>query len=92
MSKFYVPFRLGNKLVHIGLVLSALVLLQLGATAAAPSLLPGGNPALRMFGELRAAAEKGDVIAQRLVADAYLTGEGVKQDLAEGVRWVRLAA
>lgn len=32
------------------------------------------------------------MVAQRLLANAYLSGEGVAQDTAEAVRWLRLAA
>ena len=74
-----------------GLATLVFLLIEAGACAAT-GLLPGGNPSPRSFNDLRAAAEKGDAIAQRLVANAYLTGEGVKQDPTEGVKWVKLAA
>lgn len=66
--------------------------LQFHATAASPLLSPSVNSPPRSFAELRAAAEKGDAIAQRLVANAYLTGDGARQDLTEGARWLRSAA
>ncbi len=90
MTKFFMPFPLGSRLVRLSLALAALWL-QLNAGAAS-SLLPGAAPTIRSFAELRAAAERGDVIAQRLLGHAYLGGEGVKQDLPEGARWVRAAA
>ena len=90
MTKLFTSLRLGSRLVRLSLALAALGL-QLNAGAAS-SLLPGAAPSIRSFAELRAAAEKGDVIAQRLLGHAYLGGEGVKQDQAEGVRWVRAAA
>lgn len=59
------------------------------------SLVAAVAPAVstnRSFADLRESAAKGDALAQRLVANAYLSGEGVKKDLVEGVRWLRLAA
>ncbi|MEN9575815.1 MAG: hypothetical protein RL514_3670 [Verrucomicrobiota bacterium] len=92
MTKFLTPLRLGNGLVHLTLALATALLLAVNhAVVAAPALSPSA-PTIRSFAELRAAAERGDVIAQRLLGHAYLGGEGVTQDLAEGARWVRAAA
>ena len=91
MSHRFLPFRVDHRLARAGLATLVFLLIEAGACAAT-GLLPGGNPSPRSFNDLRAAAEKGDAIAQRLVANAYLTGEGVKQDPTEGVKWVKLAA
>src|SRR5436305_12141304 len=42
--------------------------------------------------ELVAAAQEGDAAAQTYLARCYQTGQGVKQDDAEAVRWFRRAA
>jgi hypothetical protein len=44
------------------------------------------------FAEMRAAAEQGDASAQSKLGQMYLNGDGVPQDLAEAVKWIRLAA
>ena len=92
MSKLFTPSRLRSRLIYIGLAVAAVLLLEVGAMAASPLLSPTINTPPRSFAELRAAAEKGDAIAQRLVANAYLTGEGARLDLTEGARWLRAAA
>lgn len=91
MSKLFASFRPGFPLVRLGMAVLAAVFFHFSAVAAAPSLT-GGGLANRSFTELRDAAGKGDPVAQRLVANAYLTGEGVKQDLVEAVKWLRLSA
>lgn len=91
MSKLFASFRQGFSLVRLGMAVAAVVVFQFNALAAAPSLT-GGGLGNRSFTELRDAAGKGDPIAQRLVANAYLTGEGVKQDLVEAVKWLWLSA
>ena len=40
----------------------------------------------------RKAAEQGDASAQILLADSYLSGQGVNQDFSESVKWYRKAA
>lgn len=91
MSNFFMPVRGSIRLCWLGFTLAALMLSPLVVSAAAP--LPGaGASSPRSLADLRAAAEKGDVFAQRVLANAYLTGEGVPKDAAEGVRWVRAAA
>jgi len=62
------------------------------ALGAVGGLSGAASTAPRSFAELRAAAEKGDMVAQRLLANAYLNGEGVAQDNPEAVRWLRSAA
>jgi TPR repeat protein len=42
--------------------------------------------------ELRDGAEKGNAVAQRILANAYLNGDSVKADAAEAAKWFRLAA
>lgn len=91
MSKLFASFRRGFPHVRLGMAVVVAVCFQLSVLAAAPSLT-GGSLGTRSFTELRDAAGKGDPIAQRLVANAYLTGEGVKQDLVEAVKWLRLSA
>lgn len=85
MSKFFASLRLGMALLTV-------IFFHFSASAAVPPSLAGGNAGNRSFSELRDAAAKGDPIAQRLVANAYLTGEGAKQDLVEAVKWLRLSA
>ena len=41
---------------------------------------------------VRTEAEQGDALAQVLMGDMYLDGDGVSQDDVEAVRWYRLAA
>ena len=40
----------------------------------------------------RALAEQGDVEAQLILANSYIQGEGVPQDYAEAMKWIRMAA
>ncbi|MBI3875681.1 MAG: SEL1-like repeat protein [Verrucomicrobia bacterium] len=42
--------------------------------------------------EIRLGAERGQPVAMRLLANAYLTGEGVPKDPAEAVKWLTKAA
>jgi hypothetical protein len=42
--------------------------------------------------ELRSAAERGDAEAQGKLGVMLLTGAGVPQDRAEGLKWIRMAA
>src|SRR5258707_322023 len=44
------------------------------------------------FEEMLKAAEHGDPAAQTYLAICYQTGQGVKQDYTEAVRWFRRAA
>lgn len=91
MSNFFMPVRGSIRLCWLGFTLAVLMLSPVDASAAAP--LPGtSSSSPRSLADLRTAAEKGDVFAQRVLANAYLTGEGVPKDAAEGVRWVRAAA
>ena len=46
----------------------------------------------RHLGQLRMKAEKGDADAGYRLGAAYIRGEGVSQDLEEGVRWLRRSA
>ena len=70
-----------------GLLLASSALLA--AHAVAQSALSDwiGKP----LDEIRAAAEKGDPIPQRILADAHLSGEGVAKDPAEAAKWLRRA-
>ena len=87
MSK-HLPFSvLGRRIAGVALAGWLAITLHSGALGAVPASAPP-----RSLAELRTAAEKGDMVAQRLLANAYLTGEGVPQDNAEAVRWLRLAA
>ena len=38
------------------------------------------------------AAEQGNASAQYFLGSAYVTGEGVAEDLSEAARWLRMAA
>ncbi len=42
--------------------------------------------------EIRLGAERGNPVAMRLLANAYLTGEGVPKDSAEAAKWLLKAA
>lgn len=44
------------------------------------------------FYAVREAAEKGDALAQLLIAKAYETGRGAESNAVEAVRWYRKAA
>lgn len=44
------------------------------------------------FAEFQQAAERGDVLAQRLVAVAYLSGTGVERDAVKASKWFQKAA
>ena len=44
------------------------------------------------FDEMRTAAQEGDSAAQCYLAICYQTGQGVKQDYQEAVKWFRRAA
>lgn len=44
------------------------------------------------FAEWQPLAESGDSTAQVAVAELYLTGQGVRADVAEAIRWYRRAA
>ena len=46
----------------------------------------------RIISDLRVAAERGDAEAQFTIGGIYYTGEGVKQNYTDAVKWVRLAA
>ena len=44
------------------------------------------------YAEWRPLADAGDSVAQVAVAGLYLSGQGVRADVAEALRWYRLAA
>ena len=46
----------------------------------------------KQFLEYKAKAEQGDATAQHNLGVCYVTGQGVKQDYAEAVKWYRKAA
>ena len=54
------------------------------------ALMPPKPPST--FGELRAAAERGDAAAQNNLGLMYVNGRGVTQDYAQAVVWFRKAA
>lgn len=92
MSISFASFRRVSRLARLGMAVVAAVVVHFSAGAAVAPTLAGAAPMSRSFADLRDSAAKGDPIAQRLVANAYLTGEGVKQDLAEAVKWLRKSA
>lgn len=55
------------------------------------SVIAGSDDDVPM-GELRAAAETGDRSAQHALAVVYADGRGVAQDMAQAVRWWRMAS
>ena len=79
MRKFFIHFPMEFRLLRLGLALAALSLLPLNAPSATGTLT-GANPSIRSLADMRAAAEKGDVFAQRVLGNAYLSGEGVPKD------------
>ena len=46
----------------------------------------------KLFLEYKARAEKGDAEAQKDLSGLYFNGEGVEQNLAEALKWLRKAA
>lgn len=91
MRKFFMPFQTAFQPILPGLALAVMLLMTPNAPAAAAALT-GASPSIRSLADLRVAAEKGDVFAQRVLGNAYLSGEGVPKDAVEGARWVRAAA
>ena len=71
------------------LALPASVLLCAGHLAGQPVATDWTN---KPFAEIKVAAEKGDASAMRMVANAYLTGEGTQQNAVEAARWLNRAA
>ncbi len=67
---------------------------QSGAEGITTRELPpvSGGSSQTGFPGLKAKAEAGDAFAQAQVGIAYIKGDGVRKDLAEGVKWFRKAA
>ncbi|NDF01109.1 MAG: sel1 repeat family protein [Verrucomicrobia bacterium] len=89
MSKSFALFFTRRFLVWAGCACWVVALCQFALCAAVAPTVNGSN---RSFADLRESAAKGDAIAQRLVANAYLAGDGVNKDVTEALKWLRLAA
>ncbi|WP_236848211.1 SEL1-like repeat protein [Chlorobaculum limnaeum] len=57
-----------------------------------PARARGENGSTENIARLQRAARQGDAIAQNKLGLLYHTGQGVKQDYAEALRWYRQAA
>ena len=58
-----------------------------GVAQGQPVGASGVNWATKTMDEIRQGAEKGDSVAQRVLGNAYLTGQGMQQNLAQAVVW-----
>ncbi|UWZ83359.1 tetratricopeptide repeat protein [Occallatibacter riparius] len=68
------------------------VLLVFAAVTIFLQSVPAGASSDKHFDQLRKRAEKGDPTQQLELAEAYLTGAGVKQDMAQAAHWYEQAA
>lgn len=62
-----------------------------GPTEDAAAAYKRGDYAIALL-LIRPLAEQGDAVAQYILGDMYVKGQGVSQDNAEAVKWYRLAA
>ena len=69
-----------------------LFFLMLGVAAAQQTNSVSNAANNKMFSELKAKAENGDLSAQFSLGDLYLTGKGVPQDFVEAAKWYQKAA
>ncbi len=63
-----------------------------GVAQAPPAGASAVNWATKTMDEIRQGAERGDAVAQRVLGNACLTGQGMPQNLPLAVQWFRKAA
>jgi len=71
---------------------AAVTMLWLAGAVSVPAQQLTSDVSGRPMTEVRILADRGDTSAMRVLANAYLTGEGLPKDSIEGVKWLRRAA
>ena len=89
MTKLFARFPTSRFLANGLVAVLLLTFYPHAVTAAAPLVATGEN---RSFNDLLAKAAAGDVAAQQVVAESYLEGKGVPQNIPEGIKWLRRLA
>src|ERR1700680_4589777 len=79
-------------MIKLGVIaLAVAMFLQAGALARAQSSAQESSKQ-KVIADLKEMAAAGDVKSQVLLGLAYLTGDGVRKDDAEAIKWLRKAA